>query len=279
MTYIKDSIYHTSLPIMVIDDNQGFKKYPQIGYGEEGSIHRYNDKRAFKVFDFFEDREKLKNKFKKIEELARIKDKSFCFPQGLVGYLDLKKEGYFMELVKPMDKCSDFSKLDQLRDMKKRLEYLIMADRAIERIHKKGIIIGDIRDGNIMINKCGEVKFIDTDNYKYGDYDYDLIPTRSKKFEHTYGKEINGIDNDKFVFTMMALQYFIPGPIFWKHNEVDYYKEMVELLEVSEEVKEGLRLILSDAPDKPYVGKVLKKINPEEMIILPQNVKKLERKY
>ena len=48
---------------MVIDDNQRFKKYPQIGYGEEGSIHRYNDKRAFKVFDFFEDREKLKNKF------------------------------------------------------------------------------------------------------------------------------------------------------------------------------------------------------------------------
>lgn len=277
MTYIKDSIYHTGLPIIVIDENKRFSKYPQIGYGEEGSIHKYDNKKAIKVFEFFEDREKIENKFMKIEELARLKDKSFCFPQGLVGYLDLKKEGYFMELVKPMERCKDFSELYQLKNVKKILEYLMMADKAMERIHKKGIIIGDVRDQNIMIDKCGEIKFIDTDNYQYGDYDYDLVPSRSKWLEHTYGKETTGIDNDIFVYTMMALQSFMPAH-YRGRKSIQYFYELVDLLAVSSEVKEGFRLILSDAPNKPYVHKVLKMINPEEGIISPTAITKLSYK-
>lgn len=274
VTYKKESIYDTGLPIIVIDDNKRFSKYPQIGYGEEGSIHKYDNKRAIKVFEFFEDRQKLKQKFEKIEELAHLKDDSFCFPKGLVGYLDLKKEGYFMELVKPMEKCKDFSELYKLKNTKKMLEYIIMADRAIERIHKKGIIIGDIRDENIMINKCGEIKFIDTDNYRYGDYDFDLVPSRSKWLEHTYGKSVSDVDNDIFVFTMMALQRFIPAH-YRGHKSIEYFYELINLLEVSSEVKEGLRLILSDAPNKPHAHKVLRKINPEERILSPEAITKL----
>lgn len=277
MTYKKESIYETSLPIIVIDDNKRFSKYPQIGYGEEGSIHKYDSKRAFKVFEFFEDRKKLTEKFRKIEELARLKDSSFCFPKGLVGYLDLKKEGYFMELVKPMEKCKDFSELHKLKDAKKVLEYIIMADKAMERIHKKGIIIGDIRDENIMINKSGEIKFIDTDNYRYGDYDFDLVPSRSKWLEHTYGKESSGVDNDIFVFTMMALQSFVPA-YYRGRKSIEYFYELINSLDVNSEVKEGLRLILSDAPNKPHAYKVLKKINPEKNIISPEAITKLSYK-
>ena len=57
VTYKKESIYDTGLPIIVIDDNKRFSKYPQIGYGEEGSIHKYDNKRAIKVFEFLEEKE------------------------------------------------------------------------------------------------------------------------------------------------------------------------------------------------------------------------------
>ena len=277
MTYIKDSIYNTGLPLIVIDDNKRFSKYPQIGYGEEGSVHKYDRKKAIKVFEFFEDREKLKQKFEKIEELARIKDKSFCFPIGLVGYLNLKKEGYYMDLVNPMHKCNDFSELANLKDMKKILEYILMADKAIERIHKRGIIIGDLKADNIMIDKCGEVKFIDTDNYAYGDYNFDIVPCRSKWFYQTFNKECSGRDNDIFVYAMMALQYFVKGTNISKNKRDEYFKELIALLNVSPEVKDGLRIILSDAPNKPYVGKVLKKINLDEELIFPANIDKLNR--
>ena len=278
MTYIKDSIYNTGLPIMVIDEKKKYSKYPQIGFGEEGSIHKYNNKRVIKTFDYFIEREKLTRKFEKIEEMARIKDKAFCFPKGLVGYLDLKKEGYFMDLVEPMEKCKNFSELNNLKDMKKVLEYILMADRAIERIHKKGIIIGDIKDDNIMINKCGEIKFIDTDNYAYGDYDFDLLPCRSEWFYETFVKKCSRIDNDKFVFATMAIYHLFNGKIKI-YPSSDYFKKLIKYLDVSSEVKEGLRIILSDAKDKPYVGKVLKKINVEERLISEDNLDKLIHYY
>ena len=267
MTYIKDSIYNTSLPIIVIDDNKRFSKYPQIGYGEEGSVHKYDKKKAIKVFEFFENREKLTQKFKKIEELARIKDKSFCFPIGLVGYLDLKKEGDYMDLVNSMENCKDFSELSNLKNIKKILEYILMADKAMERIHKRGIILGDIKEDNIMIDKTGQVKFIDTDNYAYGEYDFDIVPCRSKWLYETFGKEATRVDNDIFVFSMMALEHLTGITNIKKNKSDEYFCELIKSLNVSSEVKDGLRIILSDAPNKPYVGKVLKKVNFDEKLL------------
>lgn len=263
MTYLKDSIYHTSLPIKVINEKQLLSKYPEIGCGEEGSVFRYDGKTAIKVFDFFEEKEKLIGKFAKIEELSRLKDKNFCFPKGLVGYLNLKKEGYFMDLVNPNPSCYDFSRLDSLKDIKQVLEYIITADKAIERMHKKGIVLGDIRDDHILIDSSNQVKFIDTDNYAYLDYEHDLLPGRSNWFKYTYNRETSRIDNDIFVYTIVALQHLITGSIIKMHRTDEYFKKVIDALEVNDEVKEGLRLILSDAENKPHLNKVLKKVNPD----------------
>lgn len=269
MTYIKDSIYDTSLPIKVIDEKDVMRlhsKYPCLGSGEEGSVYKYDKKTAIKVFETFEAREKLKGKFVKIEDLARLKDENFCFPKGLVGYLNLKKEGYYMDLVNLNPSCHDFSRLDSLRDMKKVLEYIIAADKAIQRIHKKGIILGDIRDDHILIDKTSTIKFVDTDNYKYSDYGYDLVPGRANWFYHTYGKHTSDTDNDIFVFTIMALQHFVHGTIIKMQKNDNYFRELINSLDVNEEVKDGLRLILSDAQNKPYLGKVLKKVKEDELL-------------
>lgn len=263
MSYVKDSIYHTSLPIKVVDEKKLLTKYPCLGSGEEGSVFKYDEKTAIKVFEFFEKREKLTNKFAKIEELARIKDKNFCFPKGLVGYLNLKKEGYYMDLINPNPSCYDFSRLDGLKDMKKVLEYIMIADKAIGRIHKSGITLGDIRDDHILIDKSGEVRFVDTDNYAFLDYDYDLIPGRRNWFKRTYDKETSRIDNDIFVYTIVALQHLVTGSIVRLHMSDEYFVKVINALDVSQEVKDGLRLILSDAENKPHLNKVLKRVNPD----------------
>ncbi len=182
-----------------------------------------------------------------------------------------------MDLVNPDTECKDFSKLDRLKDMKKVLEYLIMADKAIERIHKKGIIIGDIKDENILIDKSGNIKFVDTDNYKYLDYDYDLLPSRSKWLKYLYNKDITDIDNEKFVYTILALDSLVKGISVKRNRNVNFLNKLIDYLDVSNEVKDGFRILLSDAPNKPYVSKVLKKIEPTDEIISKNNIKRLER--
>ena len=65
----------------------------------------------------------------------------------------------------------------------------------------------------------------------------------------------------------MAIQYFIDGDIIRLHHSDVYFKKLIEFMDVSQEVKDGLRLIFSDANEKPYIGPILKKINPEQKII------------
>ncbi len=95
MSYIKDDLYNTVLPTLIIEEKKRYREYPQEGYGDEGSIHKYNEQIAFKTFDFIPDKEKLTKKFEKIELLGQLTNPAACFPIGLIGYEDKKKEGYY----------------------------------------------------------------------------------------------------------------------------------------------------------------------------------------
>ena len=88
MSYVKDDLYNTALPTLIIEEKKCYKEYPQIGFGDEASIHKYNERIAFKTFDFIRDKEKLPRKFEKIELLGQLYDAAACFPVGLVGYED-----------------------------------------------------------------------------------------------------------------------------------------------------------------------------------------------
>lgn len=267
MSYIKDDLYNTALPILIIEEEKRYKEYPQIGFGDEASIHKYNEQIAFKTFDFMRDKEKLPRKFEKIELLGQLSDVAACFPIGLVGYEDKKKEGYYYNLVKPLKNYKDFDYLQFLKDMRQLLGYIIQADEAIQRFHKMGIILGDIKGDNIMIDCNGNVRFVDTDNWMYNDYGFDVYPGRADWLSDTFHKKFSFVDNDRFVFAMMAIQYFIDGDIIRLHHSDVYFKKLIEFMDVSQEVKDGLRLIFSDANEKPYIGPILKKINPEQKII------------
>lgn len=275
MGYIKDDLHNTTLPTLIIEEKKRYKDYPQIGFGDEGSVHKYNDQIAFKTFDFISNKEKLPRKFEKMELLGQLYDEAACFPVGLVGYEDKKKEGYYYDLVNPLKECENFGYLQFLKEMKQLVEYIIQADEAIQRFHKMGIILGDIKPNNIMIDCNENVKFVDTDNWIYADYGFDIEPSRASWLNDTFKKKFAMIDNDRFVFAIMALQYFVKGTIINRSDE--YFKKMIEWMNTSQEVKDGLRLILSDADEKPYIGSVLKKINLEQKILSKEAIYKLNR--
>ena len=277
MSYIKDDLYNTALPTLIIEEEKRYKEYPQIGFGDEASIHKYNEQIAFKTFDFMRDKEKLPRKFEKIELLGQLSDVAACFPIGLVGYEDMKKEGYYYNLVKPLKNYKDFDYLQFLKDTRQLLGYIIQADEAIQRFHKMGIILGDIKGDNIMIDCNGNVRFVDTDNWMYNDYGFDVYPGRADWLSDNFNKKFSLIDNDRFVFAMMAIQYFIDGDIIRLHHSDVYFKKLIEFMDVSQEVKDGLRLIFSDANEKPYIGPILKKINPEQKIISKEAIYKINR--
>ena len=275
MGFKRDSIYHTSLGIKVIDENKLGVAYPEISFGEEGTVYKYDKHIAMKIFSHFEDQEVINKKFEKIEELGQMKDKEFCFPKGIIGFMDLKKEGYGMELVVPNKKCANFNELHKLANPEAEMDYLLRGDRAIARIHKRNIVIGDVRFDHILINKDGEIRFCDTDNYQTANYDFDLIPNRSKWLLNMYHQKYSGIDNDIFVYTLLVLKHLIPEIKFNNRLDVEHIKKIIKLLDTDNEVKEGLSLILSDAPYKPYLTKVLKKINPNKPLITEVNLGKL----
>ena len=279
MGYIKDDIYNTALPILIIEEKKRHTDYPQIGWGDEGSIHKYNDQIAFKTFDFTPDKEKLPRKFEKIELLGRLQDPAACFPIGLVGYEDMKKEGYYCDLVNKLEEYGNFEDLELLKDKKQVIGYTIQADEAIQRFHKMGIILGDIKGKNIMIDCNGNVKFVDTDNWMYAGYDFDLMPDRASWLKNIYKRDFSLVDNDRFVFAVMAIQYFVDGSIIRLHRTDFYFRKMIELMDVSQEVKDGLRLIFSDANEKPYVGPILKLINPEQKLLSKEAISRINRIY
>ncbi len=155
------------------------------------------------------------------------------------------------------------------------LKYIIQANEAIQRFHKMGLVLGDIKNNNIMIDCNKNVRFVDTDNWMYNDYDFDVYPSRANWLTHTFNKNFSLIDNDSYVFGIMAIQHFIDDIITELHCSDKFYKKMIESLDVSQEIKDGLRLIFSDANEKPYIGSILKKINPEQKIISKEAISKV----
>ena len=144
MNYLKDDLNNTTLPTITLEGKKYFD-YPQIGFGDEGAIYKYNNKIAFKTFEFFKKEELLYKKFQKIELLGQLHDDCACFPMGLVGFKDNKKEGYYCELVDSYKKLNGFDSLTYLKNKRLLLKYIIEADKAIERFHKMGLIICDIK--------------------------------------------------------------------------------------------------------------------------------------
>ena len=273
MSNITRKIYETNLPTLIVSKWDLGGRYPEIGSGDEGSVYNYNNQYALKTFNLFRAMEyfygeRLTNKFAKLEAMCSLKDESFCFPIGVLGYKDLFKEGCYMDLIQYDKNKKDFNYLEKLKDTKIILEYILKADAAIQRIHTKGIRIGDVKENNILIDLNDNPIFIDTDNYAFQDFDFDLIPDSVYCLEGRYGKTFSLKDSDIFLFSIMGLKLLTHNSDFSYLKSDEILIKLINNLDVSAEVKEGLKIIFSDSQNKPYLGPILQKINPKQDLLL-----------
>ncbi len=269
----KEDLFDTNLPILIIDKNKIDREYNKIGEGGEGSVYAFNQDIVLKDFLILEYcLGEIPNKYRKIEELGKLKDESFCFPKGLFGYEDYKKEGYYTKRVIPHSEYKDFNCIREGFGNEKIFTAIIKADEAMQRAHKMGIVIGDIREENIMIDENFNPIFVDTDNYKYHGYDFDLPDPNTEWLRNTFHKKFSTYENDKYIYAMMAMKYVIPELPLWIRQSDDFFKELISRLDVSMEIKEGLRLIFSSSNHKPYVSEVFKKMNPKKRILSKNDI-------
>ncbi len=232
MSDIQRNIYDTNLPTLIVSQWDLGERYLEIGSGDEGSIYNYNNQYALKTFSLFRAMEyfygeKLTNKFAKLEAMCTLKDESFCFPIGLLGFKDLFKEGCYMNLVQYDSNKKDFNYLRKLEDPEIILDYILKADAAIQRIHAKGVRIGDVKESNILIDLNGNPIFVDTDNYSFQDFSFDLTPDRAYCLEKRYGKPYSLKDNDIFLFSIMALELLTHNSDFQYLQSYEYLLQLL----------------------------------------------------
>lgn len=238
-----------------------------IGAGSEGRVYSYQDKYAIKIFPpaLWDSPYKLKRKMDKIEEMTSLSDPSFAFPLGIVSLSNEDRDGYYMHLIETEHtgfQQRSFLHLMKEQDEEKIKKILVKADYALQRLHLMGCAVGDLRGSNILIDKQDNPIYVDTDNYIYRYYTYDLIPDRAGCFYSMFGGRVTAYaDNDKLLFALMALQLLTKEEdIFYFTQLGEVVKENVKELRMDKEAREVLDCIFSDAENKPYIGNVIPKI-------------------
>lgn len=268
------------LQVKKLEEKEFYNTSILLGEGAEGKVFQ-KDNLAYKIFHLDCSKKILQCKYQKIKILSKLNDPSFCFPTGLCSLKEGFVNGYFMPLIK----TGKYQNMDELlyksNDLPKMVECLSKVSDAIERLHKLGITIGDIRPTNIMLKEDKEPIFVDTDNYAFDEFDYNLNLQCMSYLTKIYHKNFSYEDIDKFLLAIIAIQPFLEGTviesqILMQHDDA-YFQNLIHYLHIDGEYKDALRLIFSDSPNKPYIGPILKRINPTERIFKYQNASKINK--
>lgn len=89
----------------------------------------------------------------------------------------------------------------------KKIELLKQIRELMLDLHKKDIIICDLKANNILINNNSEIKICDIDGFKVKDYNPELINFYSKKYYQRNNVYDEGIDI--YSFNFMTLLYLL----------------------------------------------------------------------
>lgn len=149
-------------------------------------------------------------------------------------------------------------------DVDEKIDMLIKGDNLLIRAHQLGLVIGDVKEDNIMITEDGNPILVDVDNCAFGDYGFDLFPDRASLYETLYGHEGKYTDNDIMLYTLMVLRIIFSEKNFCFGESRENLEKLVNNLDVSGEIKKYITLLLSDAKDKPYVGPLLQMIKKDK---------------
>jgi len=180
-----------------------------IGSGKEGIVYEYDEHTAIKIFN---NEVNLDSKMKKISLLHDTPIQFFAtIPEKIVNTSD--SSGYSMEYKKDYLDLSDLGKLKN----RKKIELLKQAKIVLELLHNEyGIVVGDIRCENILA-RDNNIVFCDTDNFKIGDLNPELLNIYGKYYVRKYDNYDKGLDI--FSFNIMSLFFLLNSS---KEDIVDY---------------------------------------------------------
>lgn len=245
--------------------------YPKIGEGYEGTVYNYDNKYALKTFKRFrtDDRLgfKLERRMKKLEDMSELDDIPGCpLPRGVFG-TSSEILGSYKKIVFTREGRKDFNCLKTMNDRDEVIRLLVEGDAILQRIHESGMAVGDVLEQNILINDEGHAVFVDSDNFKYGNHFFEFSPTTAGFFYEAFsGNTIHYEDNDKLLYAVMALKALDGSEshfnICMDGSDLRYSLKSFRFdgEPFDKESMEQLLEIFSDAPNKPYVGPILKKL-------------------
>ncbi len=179
-----------------------------------------------------------------------------------------------MPYIKFNDNYINLSELNYLKEYSKLLKIVISLSDALKRIHKQGITIGDFRLENIIVDDYDKPVFVDTDNYALDGYDYDIKEYHITGLECKY-PSLNYQDIDKYLFGKFCLELF--SEELYTSIDDEKLPLLINMMHIGRYEKDELRLLFSGYTGKPYIGDILRCINPTEALIERKHLKKLER--
>lgn len=212
--------------VRLTDAEYDFLNQAYCDKGSEGKIIR-KGKYAIKLFnedfgneDYLEDEieEIRENKFNKIKLLYEKKDllnnefyplETISYNGRFVGY-----KGYWFNYLTYQFACLS---------RKEHIFYLKKLREKLRIFHELGIVYGDIKDDNILIDVIKkDVIFLDLDNIKIDEYPIDMMNYYVKNFNFKY----HNIDDklDSYMLNLLTLDKLFPC--------YEWYNEVINRLEL-----------------------------------------------
>lgn len=142
--------------------------------------------------------------------------------------------GYYMEYFysSPLSERTDLP-------YERKLIVLHSLKETIERLHKKEIIVGDLREQNILVNEKDEVKICDVDGFKVGHFDMGWLNIFSNIYFERYKRIDEGLDI--FSFNLITLFYLLNYSKDEKTRSIHQIEELDSLEERDKIIQKVIR--------------------------------------
>lgn len=241
----------------IILNVRDIRKLNLIGEGSESYVYDYLGQ-ALKLFSSrFITEEKIENKINKIEKLKELNLGNFVIPHTLVQNDDNKTIGYIMEKIDYEYDLYDLLKSNNIT-LNYKIHFLKKYNELIRLAHENDITLIDANFWNCLISN-NDVFFIDTDNYKIGDLQYDLLPNQYKTIYMMLNKKMPLYDQNYDNF-QIGIQIFSKLIDLGLSNYM-IYPEILKTLSIDKKSYEYFENILLPYEDKMYIDNNLDELS------------------